>query len=247
MKIVKNGFKNERLGVELDVYIINGKEWFKAQDISNHLDYIQASDMLRNIDFIEDNTIKHNMLSDKGNYTDTRFINEIALYECVLKIRDSKTDLVKHNRYLKAREFQRWVFEEVLPSLRKNNYYIDKDNITKEQANKAIEYLLDLCDCGKLSLGKASMKIFGNKSELKNRLITLGLLDFKKCRFKQVEFTASNGQKYPLFVCNTSGTYEDRVAKHQLQVSITNAGYVWLKDKINENKDFGLESGMIGK
>ena len=30
MKIIKNGFKNERLGVELDVYVIDGKEWFKA-------------------------------------------------------------------------------------------------------------------------------------------------------------------------------------------------------------------------
>lgn len=135
MEIIKNGFKNERLGIELDVYVINEKEWFKAQDISNNLDYLQASDMLRNIDFIEENTIKHNMLSDKGNYSDTRFINEIALYECVLKIRDSKTDEIKHNRFLKAREFQKWVFSDVLPSLRKNGYYLN-ENMSSEQYEK---------------------------------------------------------------------------------------------------------------
>ena len=196
--------------------------------------------MLRNIDFIEENTTKHNMLSDKGNYSDVRFINEIALYECVLKIRDSQTDITKHNRYVKAREFQKWVFEEVLPSIRKNNYYIDKNNITTEQSKKAVEYLLSLCDCGKISLGRASDKIFGNKSELKKRLVNLGWIDYENCKFVQQNFKASNGEIYPLFVCNMSGKYDNRIAKHNLQVSITNAGFVWLKHKFENEVGFGL-------
>lgn len=141
MKIIKKGFKNERLDIELDVYVINEKEWFRAQDVSRHLDYLQASDMLRNIDFIDENTTKHSMLSEKGNYSDVRFINEIALYECVLKIRDSNTDAIKHNRYNKAREFQKWVFGEILPSMRKNNYYVDEENINDKQKDELIKRL----------------------------------------------------------------------------------------------------------
>lgn len=239
MEVIKNGFENKRLGIKLDVYVIDGKEWFKAQDVSNHLDYIQASDMLRNIDFIDDNTTKRNMLSDKGNYTDTRFINEIALYECVLKIRDSKTDLVKHNRYIKAREFQRWVFEEVLPSLRKNNFYIDKDNITQDQIKYLKSFLFDFCSYGKMPLGSASKLIFGEEKELKIRLINLGYLDYEKCKVRQIKTKGSNDIEYDVFCYNVSGTYVNGVTKEQLQVSLTNAGFAYFKHLFVNNKDLG--------
>lgn len=36
----------------------------------------------------------------------------------------------------KAEEFQEWVCGEVLPSIRKNGYYIDNNNITQEQLDK---------------------------------------------------------------------------------------------------------------
>lgn len=31
---IEKGFKNERLGLELDIYEDNGKEWFKANAIA---------------------------------------------------------------------------------------------------------------------------------------------------------------------------------------------------------------------
>ena len=46
MEIKKNGFKNVRLGIELDVYVMKGKEWFKAQDISEYLGYRDAGKIL---------------------------------------------------------------------------------------------------------------------------------------------------------------------------------------------------------
>lgn len=50
----------------------------------------------------------------------------------------------------KAEEFQDWVCGEVLPSLRKNNYYIDKENIDSTQLDKLKEEIKELKD--KLSL-----------------------------------------------------------------------------------------------
>lgn len=177
------------------------------------------------------NGILFEKVSDNETYSEfleRLYIKESLFYNIILS---SKSD--------KSLKFQLWVCDDVLPSLRKNNFYINEKEITKEQTRKAIDYLLDLCDCGKISLGRASTKIFGNKFELKNRLVNLGLLDFDNCEFKQQEFKASNGNIYPLFVCNMSGTYEDGVAKHQLQVSLTNAGYIWLKDKIDNDKNWG--------
>lgn len=135
MEIIKKGFKNEILGIELDVYVINEKEWFKAQDISEHLEYRDRYNMTRSIDFVEDNSCTHNMRTVRGNEYEALFINEIALYECILKIRDSKTDEDKRRRFIKAREFQKWVFSNVLPSLRKNGYYLN-ENMSSEQYEK---------------------------------------------------------------------------------------------------------------
>lgn len=147
----------------------------------------------------------------------------------------------------KAKKFQLWVCKDILPSIRKNSYYIDEKNINKEQFKKLEndylrmkEYFFNLCDMGKISLGRASELIFGNESELKKRLINLGWLDYEKCEFKQQRFKSSNGNIYELFVCNVSGIYKNGIVKHNLQVSITNAGYVYLKDKFEKDVNLGV-------
>lgn len=79
------------------------------------------------------------MSTAQGNNYDALFINEFALYEIICKIRKSDID-----RYLLARNFQKWVFGEVLPSLRNNNSYIDKDNITDEQVDNTIDEAVEI-------------------------------------------------------------------------------------------------------
>lgn len=234
MEIIKNGFKNERLGIELDVYVIGGKEWFKAQDISDILFYQDTRHMSRNVEINDKNSYLQTLETAQGNKYKALFISESVLYEIIFRI--TKRDV---KRYSLAREFQKWVFEEVLPSLRKNNFYINKNQITKEQVDLLKECLFDLCEDGKIALGKASMRIFGDKSELKKRLINSGFLDYDNCTWKQKRFKASNGKIYELFACNVSTVVEKGLAKSTLQVSLTNAGYIWLKDRINKDKDFG--------
>ena len=119
MKKIENKFVNEKLGLMLDVYVDeNGKEWFKAQDLSDFLGYRMASDMTRMVTF-DDTITTHNMRTGLNNTSTISFINEMAIYEIVCKI--TKADVV---RYEKAREFQRWVFGEVLPELRKHGAYV---------------------------------------------------------------------------------------------------------------------------
>lgn len=119
MKKIENKFVNEKLGLMLDVYVDeNGREWFKAQDVSEFLEYRMASDMTRIISF-EENSTTRVMRSGINNTSTISFINEMAIYEIVCKI--TKADAV---RYEKAREFQRWVFGEVLPEIRKHGAYV---------------------------------------------------------------------------------------------------------------------------
>lgn len=127
MEIIKNGFKNERLGIELDVYLIESGEWFRAKDISDFLGYQDTNKMMRSIEITEFNCIRQTLSGVNNNKYEADFINESALYEIIFSI--TKRDMV---RYAKAREFQKWVFSEVLPSIRKNGMYAVAD-ITKEQ------------------------------------------------------------------------------------------------------------------
>ncbi|MGL5964816.1 MAG: BRO-N domain-containing protein [Fusobacteriaceae bacterium] len=174
MEIIKNGFRNERIGIELDVYVIGGKEWFRAKDISDYLGYVKSADLVRVISF--DENIKTHIVRHVVNPRGTTFINEFGLYEVLCKI--NKTDL---DRYNKAREFQKWVFSEVLPSIRKNNYYIDDKYVTKVQYDRLKDTMLLFCKNGKMGLPTASEKIFGDKRELNKRLILAKKINREIC------------------------------------------------------------------
>lgn len=163
------------------------------------------------------------------------FIPEWVFYMLCMKAKNEQ-----------ARKFQLWISKEILPSLRKNSFYIDDKNLDKEkfreletQFEKLKLTMFDICEMGKISLGKASELLLGNKHELKERFVKLGWLDYDKCQVVQKKFKASNGKIYELFVYNVSGTYDNGKVNQQLQVSLTNAGFVWLKDKLEQDKDLG--------
>lgn len=129
MKKIDKKFKNEKLGLVLDIYEDNSKEWFKAQDIAEFLEYRDTHTMTRYLNEPEMHSYTLNWCTAQGNQYQAMFIDEYALYEVMLRV--TKAD---ETRYNKAREFQRWVFGEVLPSIRKDGGYIMAD--TKEEAYK---------------------------------------------------------------------------------------------------------------
>lgn len=249
MNLVGRKFNNPRLDIDINVYDIDGKQWFIGKEVTDVLGYKDSSQAIRKsvsehskrkcyvetieitgdcpTDIVGKRTVKTNMM----------IISVSGFYQLVLK---SNKD--------KAVEFQEWVCDEVLPSLQNNGYVIDEENISKEQFERLENdylrvkgYLFDLCGMGKISLGRASELIFGNDKELRKRLMNLGWIDYENCKFTQQKFKNSKGEVYELFVCNVSGTYNNGVVKHSLQVSITNAGYVWLKDKFEKDNNLGLK------
>lgn len=117
---IKNGFMSDRLGLILDVYEHEGKEWFLAKDISDFFGYTQAKDMIRISSFPEYHTCRHNVPRSNGSEYEMIFIDEFLLYEICSKI--SRADM---DRFEKAKGFQEWVFGEVLPKLRKNGAVVD--------------------------------------------------------------------------------------------------------------------------
>lgn len=119
---VEKGFKNDKLGLELDVYVMDnsGKAWFKAKDLSDFFGYNQAKDMLRISNFLDDHTSRHNVPRSNGSLYEMTFIDEFLVFEICCKI--NKSDEVRFDR---AQQFQKWVFGEVLPGLRRNGAFVD--------------------------------------------------------------------------------------------------------------------------
>lgn len=249
MNLVGRKFNNPRLDIDINVYEIDGKQWFIGKEVTDVLDYKDSSQAIRKSVsehskrkcYVETIEITGNCLSDVSEKRTVKnnmmMLSVSGFYQLVLK---SNKD--------KAVEFQEWVCDEVLPSLQNNGYVIDEKNINKEQFGRLENdylrvkgYLFDLCGMGKISLGRASELIFGNDKELRKRLMNLGWIDYENCKFTQQKFKNSKGDVYELFVCNVSGTYNNGVVKHSLQVSITNAGYIWLKDKFEKDNNLGLK------
>lgn len=237
MNLVGKRFENSRLNMEVYVYEIDGKEWFIGKDIAELLNYSDTSQAIKkNVSekckikkYVKTVEIIGNSPIDVSN--NLILINESGLYQLALR-----------SRKVEAVAFQIWICEEVLPSIRKNNFYVDKDYVTKEQYTKLKNMLLLFCENGKIGLPTASDLIFGNKKELNKRLIKLGFINRETCWYME-DFTVKDkdsGVAYPVFVCDTKGDYKKGEVSKTLQVSLTNHGFVYFKQEFLDNPNAGL-------
>lgn len=117
-------FKNQEF--EIRTVVLNEEVWFVAKDIAEALGYSNSRKAI--IDHVDEEDKNTVTIRDgiQGNPNQV-VINESGMYSLVLS---SKLD--------SAKRFKRWVTSEVLPSIRKNGYYVAED-MSKEL--RAIIYL----------------------------------------------------------------------------------------------------------
>ena len=123
-------FENTKLGKIRNV-TMKDKEYFYANDIAKILGYAKPNNAINTHCL---NPIKQDVIIDnngKEQIVSANFITEGDIYRLVIK-----------SKLPAALEFEKWVFDEVLPSIRKNGLYIS-DNITTDQLKKAKEYLTE--------------------------------------------------------------------------------------------------------
>lgn len=129
-------YSNDRLGIDLNALKDEeGKIWFLGKEVAELLGYTKTANAIKlhvkkecHKRKITNNDIKFRLpkaRSLKLNNNGAIIIDEFGLYS-----------LVMSSKMPKAEEFQDWVCAEVLPSIRKNGYYIDNNNITQEQLDK---------------------------------------------------------------------------------------------------------------
>ena len=117
--MLEKSFKNEELGFGLTSYIDKQQNvWFKGKDVAEILGYSNTKKaVLIHVDSEDKQLICWRPQNGSGNNSDLRgkyytFINESGFYSLVLS---SKLET--------AKKFKKWVTSEVLPSIRKYDYF----------------------------------------------------------------------------------------------------------------------------
>lgn len=119
-------FNSDRFG-EIRTVEDGGKVLFCGSDVANALGYTNTRKALS--DHCKGVT-KCDTLTNGGNQT-LNFIPEGDVYR-----------LITHSKLPTAQEFERWVFDEVLPSIRRNGAYMTDS--TLEQALTSPDFLIQL-------------------------------------------------------------------------------------------------------
>jgi prophage antirepressor-like protein len=110
-------------GQSIRIIDINGSPWFIVREVCDVLGHSNNRDAIRNIDSLTLGTTE--IENKRGQMRKTNIVNEAGLYELIFKSKKEE-----------AKTFKRWVFNEVLPTLRKTGKYeIPKDikEISKEK------------------------------------------------------------------------------------------------------------------
>lgn len=110
-------FEHEEFG-KIRVIMIDGEPWFVAADACRVLDFKNPSDILKRLDddekckLPESRIVVDPILNIGCEQREVNMVNEPGLYR-----------LIFASRKPEAKKFQRWVYHEVLPSIRKTGSY----------------------------------------------------------------------------------------------------------------------------
>jgi len=120
-------FQNSQFG-NLEILTIEGKEWFPAIKVAEILGYTNPRKAIRDHTKERGVTIR-SVIDSLGRNQDKKFIDEGNLYR-----------LITRSKLPQADEFEEWVFEDVLPSIRKHGLYAT-DNVI-EQTIQNPDYII---------------------------------------------------------------------------------------------------------
>ena len=115
-------FKNEELSVEIRTLVVNNEPYFIATDVIKALGYKDnVSNLLSRYC---DGVMKRNISDNQGVTRAVSIIPEGDVYA-----------LIFGSKMPKAKVFKRWVFNEVLPSIRKHGAYMTPETLEKALTN----------------------------------------------------------------------------------------------------------------
>lgn len=217
-------------------------EWFDVRPLVELFGFRDLGKLTDKVSDIKDKDTQR--LCTLGGEQSVTVVNECGLYEIIFSI--SKKNL---DRYEKAMQFKKWVFSEVLPSIRKNNFYVDENYVSKEQLNDLMEKVknlivskkmlheitYDMADATTMSFTEASKKLFGKDAKyLKKILMEHGFFDKENnIIIGEAEFKNPKGELEMMRIFTRTNVEKARKEDDIRYCKITNFGYMYLKKYFN--------------
>ena len=128
-------FEHEKFG-KLEIYIDEqGREWFPATELAKTLGYKNPQEAIRK--HCKEAGCVNRSVSYPSGTKQKKYINEGNLYRLLAK-----------SKIKGAEEFESWIFDEVLPTIRKTGAYIT-DNVWDQITNDPAKFGEFLIDYGK--------------------------------------------------------------------------------------------------
>lgn len=133
-------------GAAVRVSVIDGREWFVARDVALALGYAEPR---RAIEQHCKGGAKYTPLTTAGGVQEARVISEPDLYRLIIG-----------SNLPAAQRFEAWVFDDVLPSIRRTGGYIAAapEETPEELALRAMAVLCDTVERQKAQLAVAAPK-----------------------------------------------------------------------------------------
>lgn len=118
-------FNSSQFGT-LEVVLINGKEYFPATDCATMLGYANPYDAIEK-HCRKDALAFHEVIDSMGRTQKKKYITEGNLYR-----------LISHSKLPAAEKFEKWIFDEVIPSIRATGGYGIQTISDNEQIAKIV-------------------------------------------------------------------------------------------------------------
>lgn len=121
-------FQNSKFG-DLEILTIEGKGWFPAIKVAEILGYSNPHKAVR--DHAKEKGVTIRSVLSNGGMQNQKFIDEGNLYRLITK-----------SKLPQAEQFEEWVFEDVLPSIRKHGIYAT-DSVIEQTMNDP-DYIINI-------------------------------------------------------------------------------------------------------
>jgi len=132
-------FENMEFG-QIRTMVIDDKPYAVGNDIASALDYVRPYEA---VTAHCKGAVIHRVIDNLGRAQDTRVIPEGDIYRLIVKAADQSANPEIKTR---ATRFERWIFDEVLPQIRKTGQYSIQPLSKLQQIQQGYEALMGLVE-----------------------------------------------------------------------------------------------------
>jgi len=139
-------FNNEEFE-SLQIINLSGKEYFEATNVAKSLGYSNPYDAIKR-HCKKDGIVKYEVIDSMGRKQDINLLSEGNLYRLITK-----------SKLPSAERFEKWVFEEIIPTIRKTGGYVANDDLF-------INTYLPFADDPTKALFKSTLMVINNQNKV---------------------------------------------------------------------------------